>query len=101
VANSVTLSGIVVTPVMEHTTKSGSKYLSIRIKSENIKGRIRETIYARINIYSENQIKFFVQKEVQEGDRVWVLGELMARKEDDSGKDVLEIRALQIDPIAN
>jgi len=98
VVNSVTLSGIVVTPVMEHEIPSGAKYLSFRMKNERKRGhRMTETLYVRVNVYSESQKRMCEDVGLDQGDRVWVHGELMARKEGDDGKDVVEIKANQVD----
>jgi len=98
VANSLTISGVVVTAPYIFSTKSGGKVLSFRVKNETIKGRLREVVYIQVNVYNEGQRERLLSRNLQTGDRVWVLGEIMARYEND-GKDVLEVRGNQVDPV--
>lgn len=99
--NSTTISGIVVTPIMEHDLKGGGTYLSLRLKNESKKGagRITEKFYVRVNIFSDSQKQICRDRGLEQGDRVWVYGELMARNEDDTGRDIIEIRAHQLDRV--
>jgi len=106
-ANQVAVSGIVVTPIMEHDLRESARgafvekgtYLSFRMKVEHKRGKITDTTYVRVNIFSENQKRIMWEHDLGQGQKVWVSGELMARKEGDDGKDVVEIRALQVDRI--
>jgi len=99
VANSVTISGIVASLVMEHKTKNGAKFLSFRMKNEERRGKSKEATFIQVNVFSSTQIRLAKVREVKTGDRVWVHGELMSRFTDLVGHDIVEIRAMQIDPI--
>ena len=95
-ANSVTVSGMVVTPVHELKTLFDHDYLNFRVKADAGKG---SDIFVAVNVYSYTQIKLAKDRGLKKGDRVWVQGELMARMTNDSGHDVIEVRALQLDPV--
>jgi len=97
--NNVTISGIVVTPILEHELRGGGTYLSLRLKNDSKKGKIAETIYVRVNVFSDSQKRICRERGMEQGDRVWVSGELMARNEDETGRDIIEIRAHQLDRV--
>jgi len=98
-SNSVTLSGIIVSPVRLNTTKQGKEYLTFRMKVSKLKGQLNEVVFVRVNVYNQSQISILKDRLLDRGDRAWVHGELMSRSPDDEGKDILEVRGIQVDPV--
>ena len=98
-SNSVTLSGVIVSPVRLNTTKQGKEYLAFRMKVAKQKGPLNEVVFVRVNVYNDTQIGLLQDRGLGQNDRVWVHGELMSRASDEEGKDILEVRGVQVDPV--
>lgn len=99
--NDVHVTGKIVTPVQDFcvSSRSEKKYISFRVINEREKGNLVEKVFFRVNVYNRYQCDYLRNIGLQEGDKVYIKGELMSRGQTE-GKDDIEIRGLHVDAIS-